>query len=88
MVRTDWKCCDWRFRKVDWTGKKVKLKRFNIDNRIVETSDDFIKRFEETFDDGNEYYFIIGMDNALTIDTWILYPEILNLLKFIVIERI
>jgi len=68
--------------------EKVKLERFNVDNKIVQTSDYFIKRFEETFNDGNEYYFIIGMDNALAINTWILYPKVLDLLKFIVIERV
>lgn len=36
----------------------------------------------------NEYYFIIGGDSLRNIESWYRYEELLNLIQFIVIDRV
>jgi nicotinate-nucleotide adenylyltransferase len=66
---------------------KVKLCDFEISNKLVEQSFDIFSKFLGEYDQTNKFYFIIGADNAIAINTWKDYAKLINLIPFIVIPR-
>ena len=68
---------------------KIKLCLFEIDNKSDGKTYNVLKSFKKTFDTvSNKYYFVIGMDNALSINTWDDWTKLINKYPFIVLNRI
>ena len=70
-----------------WAGKgnfNVQVSDFEIINKTTATYDTFKKL---RADNPADYHFVIGQDNADTIDKWYNYEELLKTTKFIVVPR-
>jgi len=59
---------------------------FEITNKISGTTAIVLTEFYKTVEKNN-YYFIIGMDNAINIERWEDYEKTLQLIPFIAIPR-
>jgi len=59
---------------------------FEIKNKISGTTAIVLTEFYKTVEKNN-YYFIIGMDNAINIERWEDYEKTLQLIPFIAIPR-
>ena len=65
---------------------QIKVCDFEIAHKMCGTSATIIDKFYE-FAEDNQYYFIIGMDNALDVERWEDYHRTLQLIPFIVVPR-
>ena len=69
-------------------NSKIKFCNFEIENELFDESVNIIRKFLNCHKEDNiQYYFLIGTDNALTIDTWLRWEEMINSMPFIVIPR-
>lgn len=68
-------------------NNKIKISMYEIDNNICDESYNTMKNFLEDYNDGNEYYFILGTDNANTIHTWENWEKFIKIMPFIIIPR-
>lgn len=66
---------------------QIKLCDFEIKNKISGTSATVLTEFYKTVKKKNNFFFIIGMDNAINIELWEDYEKTLKLIPFIVIPR-
>lgn len=67
---------------------KIKLCLFEIDNKSNGKTYDVMKPFYKLYEtQKHTFYFVIGMDNALTIHTWDNYIDLIKLVPFIVLNR-
>jgi nicotinate-nucleotide adenylyltransferase len=67
---------------------KVTVFDFEIKNRLdgkLYNTVEFMLKDKKLSE--NEYFFITGLDNALTITSWYNYSKLLNSVKFIVVNR-
>ena len=48
---------------------------------------EILHEFYNFFDNKNNYYFVIGMDNAINIQLWKNYKNTLELISFIIVPR-
>lgn len=79
--------CDVAIASHFWVGKKdldVKASNFEIHHKTSTTFDTLEKLRAER---PNDYYFVVGQDNADTIDKWYNHKELLRTTKFIVVPR-
>lgn len=80
--------------------KRCKMLELAIENQKNLIIDDFEKNIKETifakdafqvivqkYSKNNDLYFIMGSDNFAKIDNWKEYKQIINLYKYIVIQR-
>ena len=70
----------------------LSISDFEITNKLTGGTYEYISKFFDSIksrDDRDEYefYFIIGMDNAMVIDTYIKSDDLLNMIPFIVVDR-
>lgn len=65
---------------------KIKVCDFEIQNKITGSTAKVLEKLYEKYD--HNFHFIIGMDNANNIYQWTDYKTTLNLIPFIVIDRI
>ena len=71
-------------------NNKIKLCDFEIKNKMHDESYNILSKFLDHYFDGsyrNKFYFVIGSDNALTINTWENWEKLINMIPFIVIPR-
>ena len=64
----------------------IKISDFEIKNKIKGSTADVLKELYKNYD--HNFKFIIGMDNANNIFQWSDYKTTLNLIPFIVVDRI
>tara|TARA_Y100000813_G_C24050234_1_gene298884 strand:- start:125 stop:709 length:585 start_codon:yes stop_codon:yes gene_type:complete len=64
----------------------IKISDFEIKNKIDGSTSDVLKELYKNYD--HNFKFIIGMDNANNIFQWSDYKTTLNLIPFIVVDRI
>ena len=71
--------------------KSIKLCDFEIKNKLHDESVIIIRKFLDYYQDRdiniNKFYFLIGSDNARTINTWSDWEGLINMLPFIVYPR-
>ncbi len=65
---------------------------FEIKHKMNSSTFDYVTKFMDSVSDrndinDNEFKFIIGMDNALMIDTFINWEELIKTIPFIVVNR-
>jgi len=65
---------------------KIKICDFEIRNKLVDETYPNMLKFLQYYNE-NQFYFVIGMDNANKIHTWGDYKNLINLLPFIIIPR-
>ena len=69
--------------------EKVKVSDFESTYETGGQTYPTLIKFLETYNSKNDhlFHFIIGLDNALTIDKWDDYEKLINLIPFIVLPR-
>lgn len=74
---------------IENNGKdKIKLCEFEIKNKLFDESSIILENFLTSHSNFNRrFYFIIGIDNALTINTWKDWEKLIKLIPFVVIPR-
>ena len=65
----------------------IKICDFEIKHKIIGTTATVLKLFYKEYKNDN-FFFIIGMDNANKIEQWVDYEITLKLIPFIVLNRI
>jgi nicotinate-nucleotide adenylyltransferase len=71
-----------------FNNNKIKLCLFEIENKYEGQTYDIMEKFFKIYNTPNiTYYFVIGMDNALTINTWDNYEKLINMIPFIIFNR-
>ena len=76
---------------IDYYGySQIKLCDFEIRNQLFDESYNILSKFlDHYFSDDyyRKFYFVIGSDNALTINTWENWKKLIDLIPFVVIPR-
>jgi nicotinate-nucleotide adenylyltransferase len=69
--------------------KNFKILTFELDKSSICYTIDTINSLIQSFNDKNnhQFFFIMGSDSLLEIQTWKDYPKLLNLIFFIILER-
>jgi len=70
-------------------SSKIKLCLFEIENKLSGQTYDVMEKFCKLYENNKNYkfYFVIGMDNALTINTWDNWEKLINMIPFIILNR-
>ena len=66
---------------------RLKVHGYEIKNKLHDSSYNIIKQFYKDHDKDNQYYFIIGSDNAINVTRWGKWNKLLNIINFIVVPR-
>lgn len=66
-------------------NSKVKVSDYEIANKLTGESIDIIKKLQA--DHKDQFYFVIGMDNAIKITGWTDWEVLIGLIPFIVMPR-
>ena len=72
------------------SDSRIKLCDFEIKNKLFDESYNILNKFLDHYFDGTytkKFYFVIGSDNALTINTWENWDKLIKMMPFIVIPR-
>lgn len=65
---------------------RIEVCTFEIDEQIIDESVIIIEKFLEKYPN-DEFYYIIGMDNANKIHTWDNWEKLTNMINFMVVHR-
>lgn len=72
------------------SDNRIKLCDFEIKNKLYEESYNILSKVLDHYFDGTytkKFYFVIGSDNALTINTWENWDKLIKMMPFVVIPR-
>lgn len=68
--------------------KEIILCDFEIKNKLHDESCNIIEKFLQEYSNPNtKFYFLIGIDNALSINTWENWEQLIEMISFIVVPR-
>lgn len=65
---------------------RIKVTDFEIKNKLIGESVDILASFIKYYP-MHQLYFVIGMDNAIKINTWTGWTKLINMLPFIIFPR-
>lgn len=68
-------------------NNKIKVCDFEIKHKLIASSYEILEKFYKEYNNGYQFYFLIGADNAINIEKWPDYDKTLQMISFIVLPR-